>query len=76
MADAEQPETVKVTYIGDNPIPCGVLSGGTPEKDRTYEICGSWWEELKAGSIDWKEAKAPSKKKAKKKPSTKKSSND
>lgn len=76
MADAKQPKTVKVTYVGNNPIPNGVIGGVIPENGETYEVKASLWEKKKGGSSDWKEVKAPAKKKAKKNSSTEKSSND
>ena len=71
MADAEKPKTVKVTYLGDDPRPSGVLGGAVPAKGKTYTIKAKHWE-AKRGAKDWKEVtdtakKKPAKKKAPKK---------
>ena len=70
MADAEKPKTVKVTYLGNDPRPNGMLGGSVPVKGNTYIIPTKIWEAK--NQDDWQEAKAPAKKPAKKKTVSKK----
>ena len=70
MADAEKPKTVKVTYLGNDPRPNGMLGGSVPVNGNTYTIPTKIWE--KKNQEDWKESNASTKKPAKKKTVSKK----